>query len=166
VAGCQRQCAARAYCGVGRQGQTRDCDNGKPKGGYGHVAAYLASFDLSEFDAKAPPPKTAAFWAIVNANRSPEDAELADTLDLLGNPVAITLAKIQAAATAEFAEWLRERRNRKMIQHRLESCGYTAVRNEAASDGMWRADGKRQVIYAHARLPERDRLAAAKTLVG
>jgi hypothetical protein len=28
--------------------------------------------DLSGFDPKAPPPKTAAFWDIVNSNRTPE----------------------------------------------------------------------------------------------
>ena len=37
-------------------------------GGFEHVAAYLAELDLSAFDPKAPPPKTAAFWDIVNAN--------------------------------------------------------------------------------------------------
>ena len=36
---------------------------------------------ISAFDPKAPPPKTAAFWDIVDANRAPEDAELADVLD-------------------------------------------------------------------------------------
>jgi hypothetical protein len=51
------------------------------------VAAYLASLDISGFNPKAPPPKTPAFWAIV-ANRAPEDAELADVLDGLGNPNA------------------------------------------------------------------------------
>jgi hypothetical protein len=35
-------------------------------GGYGHVAAYLARIDLSGFDPKAPPPKTQAFWEIVD----------------------------------------------------------------------------------------------------
>ena len=48
------------------------------KGGIGHVAAYLAELDLSDFDPKAPPPKTPAFWDIVDASRAPEDAELAD----------------------------------------------------------------------------------------
>ena len=37
-------------------------------GGFEHVAAYLTELDLSAFDPKAPPPKTAAFWDIVNAN--------------------------------------------------------------------------------------------------
>ena len=56
---------------------------GYENGGFGHVAAYLAQRDLSNFDPKAPPPKTEAFWAIVDANRAPEDAELADVIDRL-----------------------------------------------------------------------------------
>ena len=35
--------------------------------GYRNVAAYLAQIDLSDFDPKAPPPNTPAFWAIVDA---------------------------------------------------------------------------------------------------
>lgn len=53
-------------------------------GGIGHVAAYLRTLDLSDFNAKAPPQKTPAFWDIVSANSTPEDAELADALDQLG----------------------------------------------------------------------------------
>ena len=55
-------------------------------GGFGHVAAYLAEFDLSGFDPKAPPPKTIAFWEIVEAGRAPEDAELEDILDTHRQP--------------------------------------------------------------------------------
>lgn len=40
-------------------------------GGDRHVAAYLDTLDLSDFDPKAPPPKTRAFWAIVDSNRPP-----------------------------------------------------------------------------------------------
>jgi Primase C terminal 2 (PriCT-2)/Family of unknown function (DUF5906) len=47
-------------------------------GGYGHVAAYLAELDISAFNAKAPPPKTKAFWDIVDASRAPEESEFAD----------------------------------------------------------------------------------------
>ena len=61
------------------------------EGGTRHVAAYLAELDISAFDPKAPPPKTPAFWDIVDANRAPEDAELADILDKLGKPDATTL---------------------------------------------------------------------------
>ena len=60
-------------------------------GGRGHVAAYLAGLDLSGFDPKAPPPKTPAFWDIVHISAAPEDAELADVIDKLGNPDALTI---------------------------------------------------------------------------
>jgi hypothetical protein len=63
-----------------------------------HVAAYLATLDISGFDPKAPPPKTAAFWQVVDANRAPEDAELADILDELGKPAAVTLPDVQKNA--------------------------------------------------------------------
>jgi hypothetical protein len=35
------------------------------EGGFGHVAAWLSRRDISAFNAKAPPPKTEAFWATV-----------------------------------------------------------------------------------------------------
>ena len=73
-----------------------------------HVAAYLAELDISAFDPKAPPPKTAAFWDIVDANRAPEDAELADVLDQLGNPDAVLLSQIVSWANEDFAYWLRD----------------------------------------------------------
>jgi hypothetical protein len=63
-------------------------------GGLRHVAALLKGYDISEFNSKAPPPKTPAFYEIVNANRAPEDNEFADALDALGNPKAVTLAMI------------------------------------------------------------------------
>ena len=69
-------------------------------GGFEHVAAYLAELDLSAFDPKAPPPKTAAFWDIVTCNSAPEDAELADVLDALGNPDAVTPNQLLAKARA------------------------------------------------------------------
>ncbi|MET4198753.1 primase-helicase family protein [Bradyrhizobium sp. LA6.12] len=134
-------------------------------GGFGHVAAYLAGLDLSGFDAKAPPPKTAAFWDIVDANRSPEDAELADVLDLIGNPDAVTLVRVQTAATGDFIAWIRDRRNRRQIPYRFEQCGYVPVRNPTAKDGLWVINGARQAVYAKALLSLRDQLAEAEKLV-
>ena len=134
-------------------------------GGNGHVAAYLASLDLTGFDPKAPPPKTAAFWAVVDANRAPEDAELADALDRLGNPDAVTLPEIIEVAAADFADWLRDRRNARRVPHRLEAAGYEAVRNEGTADGRWKVAGRNQVIYARRELSVRARIIAAEHLV-
>jgi Family of unknown function (DUF5906) len=134
------------------------CDHGGDR----HVAAYLAELDLTDFDPKAPPPKTAAFWDIVDSNRAPEDAELADVLDRMQNPKATTLmAIINNTQNESLLDWLRERKNRRTIPHRLEQCGYTPVRNDAAVDGLWKVSGKRQAIYAQAALSVRDRIAAA-----
>src|SRR5262249_49400191 len=128
------------------------------------IAEYLAAYDLSKFDPKAPPPLTAAFWQIVDASRAPEDAELADVLDSVGNPDAVTLSRVQNAASGTFQLWLTDRKNRRQIPHRFEQCGYVPVRNDAADDGLWKINDKRQVVYAKAKLALRDRLAAAAGL--
>jgi hypothetical protein len=160
-------------------------------GGFGHVAAYLAAYDLSGFYPKEPPPKTQAFWDIVDANRAPEDAELAGVIDALalkdkdgtpvpGSPVAFTLSAVLAKAEAltpldkrrdgqpvlgTFAHWLADRRNRRQIPHRFEQCGYSPVRNDGAKDGLWKVSGARQVIYALSSCSLHDRLAAAQLVV-
>jgi hypothetical protein len=135
-------------------------------GGFGHVAAYLTEFDLVDFDAKAPPPKTAAFWDIVNASSAPEDGELADVLDALGNPDALTLRQlIEHAIGTEAADWLTDRRNRRAVPHRMERCGYAPVRNPYADDGLWKFQDRRQVVYAKARLSLRDQIVAVRKLL-
>jgi hypothetical protein len=119
-------------------------------GGDRHVAAYLTSLDISDFDPKAPPPKTAAFWAIVDANQAPEEGELQDVLDKLGNPDAVTLSELIHATDyhGDFHQWLEDRKNRRIIPHRLEAAGYVRVRNEDRSTGMWVVGGVRQAVYA------------------
>ncbi len=136
-------------------------------GGFRHVAAYLRELDISSFDPKAPPPKTEAWHAIVDANRAPEDAELADALDRLGNPPATTVAEIAAVTAADgtFFDWINDRKNRRAIPHRLEQCGYVPVRNSDRQNGLWVVNGVRQVIYAREELSPRDRYAAAAELV-
>ena len=140
------------------------------RGGFGHVAAYLAELDLSGFDPKAPPPKTAAFWAIVDANRAPEDAELADVLDALDDKADTAADRRDAGpacrkAEREIHEWLGDRKNRRIIPHRLEQCGYVPVRNDTADDGLFVINSRRQVIYAKASLSIGDRLKAADNLI-
>jgi len=133
-------------------------------GGECHVAAYLTEFDLSSFNPKAPPPKTPAFWDIVDANRAPEDAELADVLEQMGSPNATTLIRITGAAKDEFHAWLTDRKNRRAIPHRMERCDYTPVRNDAAKDGLWKINGSRQAVYAKQALSIADRIRAAREL--
>jgi Family of unknown function (DUF5906) len=135
-------------------------------GGNAAVAHYLRHLDISAFNPKAPPPKTQAFWEIVDASRSPEDAELADALDVMGNPKAVTLAQIKNHTNcAEFSEWLADRKNSRKIPHRMEACGYRPVRNDGAKDGQWKIGNRRQVIYAKQDLNERERHVAAQDLM-
>jgi Primase C terminal 2 (PriCT-2)/Family of unknown function (DUF5906) len=138
-------------------------------GGIATVAAYLAAFDLAGWDPKAPPPKTEAFWDIVGANRAPEDAELADVLEQLGNPAAVTKKQMIGAAEtrwADIAAWLQDRRNARQVPHRMETVGYVSVRNEADQrDGLWKIDDNRCVIYALKTLSLKERLIAAAALV-
>jgi hypothetical protein len=135
-------------------------------GGYEHVHAYLAELDISKFNVKNPPTKTEAFWAIVDANRHPEDSELADVLDQLGNPDAVTLARIANMATGDFAAVILDRKNRRAMPHRLERCGYQQCRNPNAEDGLWRINGRRQAVYTRIELSPKDQFTAASRLVG
>jgi hypothetical protein len=137
-------------------------------GGDSHVAAYLMQLEITAFDIKAPPRKTTTFWEIVSTNQSPEDAELADVLDTLALPDAVTLETIRMGALErgdhELVLWLTDRKNRRAIPHRLEKCGYVPVRNDGAEDGMWKIAGKRQAMYAKKTLPLGEQLAAGRKL--
>lgn len=136
-------------------------------GGIENVAAYLATLDLSDFDPKAPPPKTEAFWHIVNSARSSEEGELADVLDEMHNPPALTLEMLTQYAKLhcmDVHEWLTERKHRRQIPHKLERVGYEPVRNEAAKDGLWKVNGRRAVVYAQRHLTTRDRIREAEKL--
>jgi hypothetical protein len=129
-------------------------------GGIGHVAAYLRELDISAFNPKAPPPKTTAWWDIVSSSRSPEDAELADILDEMNNPKVTTLAELIGRASEGFAQFLSDLRNRRKFAHRMESCGYEPLRNGDANDGLWKVNGKRQVIYAQKDLSTQEKHVA------
>jgi hypothetical protein len=128
-------------------------------GGIGHVAAYLAALDLSDFDAKAPPPKTEAFWRIVHANAAPEDAELSSLIDALGNPKVVTLASLAESARNRqafgLANFLTELKSRRSVAHRMQQQGYVPVRNQDSKDGLWSIGGKRQSVYAQRQLDYR-----------
>jgi hypothetical protein len=134
--------------------------------GYNHVAAYLAELDVTSFDPKAPPTKTNAFWDIVDANHAPEDAELADVLDEMGRPPAVTIWRIISNANGSFREYLEDRKNLKSIPHRLVQCGYSKIRNPDEEKGRWFIQGRRQVIYAQSTLSVSEQIQAAKRLIG
>lgn len=136
-------------------------------GGLGHVVAYLDSVDLTNFDPKADPPKTSAFWAMVNAGRAPEDADMADAIDRLGNPPAVTVDMVTNASAdnVKFLGWLRDQRNNRAIPHRFEAADYVPILNpDAKADGRWKVTGRRTPVYVRKALAESERITAAREL--
>jgi hypothetical protein len=73
---------------------------------------------------------------------------------------------IATVAGDSIREWIKDRKNRRIIPHRLENCGYEPVRNDdAKSDGQWRIGGKRQSGYARRELSLSEKLEAVRDLV-
>lgn len=137
-------------------------------GGTEHVVAYLRALNLSDFDAKAPPPKTPAFWNIVAAGEAPESGELRDVIERIGSPDAVTLGEVIESAMSmqmlSFADELRDRKALRTIPHKMERVGYIAARNPDAEDGKFRIGGKRTTVYARRTLTTADQIRAARKL--
>jgi Primase C terminal 1 (PriCT-1)/Family of unknown function (DUF5906) len=135
-------------------------------GGIGHVAAYLRTLELSGFNPKAPPPKTAAFWRIVHSNAAPEDAGLADILESLCRPNVLTLQELADAAKNrhmhEVADFLTSLKTRRMVQHRMKAVGYVVLTNQDAESGLWSIGGRRQTVYMQRGMSYRDGVAAMR----
>jgi hypothetical protein len=85
-------------------------------------------------------------------------------IELLGNPVAVTLAELTAKAGPDLYEWLRDRKNRRAIAHRLENCGYSAVHNPDAGDGRWRINESKHVVWARRGLHRAAQVKAVRDL--
>jgi hypothetical protein len=129
-----------------------------------HVAAYLGQYDLSNFDAEAPPVKTAAFWSIVNANRSAGESSLGDIIIRMEEPEILTTSDLDAGARAagehELCEWLREPKHRRHIPSMLGRAGYAPLANPNAGDGRWLMHGRKVSIYRSIKVDQARALAA------
>ena len=145
-------------------------------GGLENAAAYLATRDLTLFDAKAPPPKTDAWYEIVEAGKSGEDEDIGEALDAMdavgegdgiGRPDAITIETLRRAAgeKSDLSTWLVDPANSTKIKHRFDAAGYDAVRNPDNREGRWHVDGKKVMVYGRRGLKRRQQLAAAKALI-
>ena len=101
-------------------------------------------------------------------NTDLKSEQLQDLLDKLGNPDAVTLDQIIKAASGtsifDIANWLTDRKNRRIIPHWLGVAGYIPVRNKARGTGLWVVAGVRQVVYAKKALWLGERLKAVTAL--
>jgi hypothetical protein len=143
------------------------------RGGTEAVAAHLHSLDLTGFNPKAPPPRTQAFWEIVNAMRSEEESELADVIESLEHPDALTIPKLIARAHTlgprykPFAEFLQERKNSRLVAMNLEKARYRRFDNpNEATDGRWSIGGRRLPVYVRKNLTDRQAFQAIRALSG
>ena len=82
----------------------------------------------------------------------------------MGYPDALTIEHMKLRGDPELIEWLKDRKNRKAIPHRLEDCGYVRVHNPDSEQGLWFIGDKQQAVYAKSSLPLRDRIKAARGL--
>jgi hypothetical protein len=137
-----------------------------------HVTAFLDAYDLSKFDPKAEPPKTRAFWEIVDANRAAQDAELADIIDRIGSPPAVTIADItinapMGAAGDKVRDWFEDPKNQRIVPVKMGSCDYSPLRKPGRKDGYWLVGTDplkktRKVIYTRKNASLRDQIEAAE----
>jgi len=135
----------------------------------GSASIPARELDLTGFDPKAKPPRTEGFDALVAAAADPRDAPLVDLIEKMGRPAALTLGDVRAAGEAvalydqdgEMLATFTHAAKRKHASLLLAAVGYVPVSNRAAKDGLWKVDGKRQVIYGLAKSTPAGRVSAA-----
>lgn len=134
-------------------------------GGLEECAAYLMSRDVSRFNPKASPPRTAAFWAMCEAGETDETSDLADILD---GHAAVTLAQLTflAGTNRPLVEMLTDGKKGKAINRTLQDLGWIPVRNPNDKRGRWLVAGKRSIIYCRQSLSNDQRMAAVAQFMG
>ena len=112
------------------------------------------------FNPKAPPPRTQAFWEMVNAMRSEKESEMEDIIDSLDKPTALTISDLISRASTVgrhgFVDFLEERKNARVVGIRLEQCGYRRFANPNEKTGRWRVGGQRTGVYVAKELTDRE----------
>jgi hypothetical protein len=130
-------------------------------GGNDAVAHYLMNLPLDEAFPKAPPPKTAAWYEIVNAYANPDKSKLMDILDGLGNPPAVTVNEVGKAGK-DVLDWFGAS-ERNTVPAQFEDAGYSHQSNPTTKNGKWLVGTKRRAvtIYVKSKLTSDERVAAA-----
>jgi hypothetical protein len=136
-------------------------------GGIGHVAAYLRSLDVSEFQPKAYPPQTEWYLDAMNQSQPTEAGMVGTILDAIGRPDTVTIAELishaHTAVDSDAALWLGKRENRKFIHHCLVDNDYRTVHNLRRDDHLWKIGEKPQMVYAKSQLTEQQQQHAARS---
>jgi hypothetical protein len=140
-------------------------------GGAAAVAGHLRQRSLQDFDPKAPPLRTQAFYEIVDAMRTEEESEMADVIEALGDPDILTVSNLVGKARTlsmsnpryeTFVEFLKDGKNRRVVSIRLEECGYRRLANPSDKRGRWRLHSERTSVYLRKGLTDRQGFDAVK----
>lgn len=110
-------------------------------GGRENVAAYLMGADVSDFNPKALPFKTPAFYEMCNSGKSTEHHDLSDVIDMITDET-FSLDKVAATALAvmkdvELSRWLIMKSNYKKIERMLSEMNVVKHINPDSSNGKW-----------------------------
>jgi len=135
-------------------------------GGNEAVADYLLTVDISDFNPKAPPPRTTTWHTIAGMSQAHGTSEVANAIEKVSRKIAkeqgitlkdgepappvaaITIDMLKETGDPVIYDWLRDRSNTKAIGYRLRDCGYVRVENPNDGNGYWFIKGKKQVVYA------------------
>ena len=148
------------------------------KGRNEHVSALLRGWDISQFDAKAPPKKTDAWWQIVSASMANESSEISFALEEMGWPPIATMEQVIAASRkvsspledrlkvggSSLEEWASDRKNWKAIPRRFEESGYVRLLNRDRTDGRWRIGKNNVNVFAKMDISMAEQLLALADL--
>jgi hypothetical protein len=91
----------------------------------------------------------------------------------LGNPAVIdfsmlvvvgnhlrTVGDEMMSADTDIVAWMKDRKNARSLNRRIERAGYTAFRNEEAKDGRWKIDNKKYTFYTLANMSRNEKEVA------
>lgn len=106
------------------------------------VAAWLMKRDLSQFNPKAQPRKTAGWQAVANTWSEPEDA-LDAALNALGRPPVLFGLELADAIFDDREDVARLLQSPRKIGFRMHKAGYTTIGCPTAD--RWRFEGKRRI---------------------
>lgn len=148
--------------------------------GYEHVAAYLATLDLSDFNPKAPPPRTSGWREMVAAEVTADELELRALLDQLGTPgplpesdpewpdvISLDMLRDEIEHSGSVVvggntfgvgkfenlrDTLTNRKRLRFIPALLDSIGYRKIENPGRQDNRWKVGDKSVDLYGHFRL--------------
>lgn len=135
--------------------------------GNANVIAWLGARDLSKFDAKQPPLKTPAFYAMVDSHRPAEEPGLVDAIEKLGKPKVLTLQMLIGVVTnSDLRQRLKSLYEGKRNAFALSSVGYDRFPNPKNKQGLWKVDGQRAVVFVHSdKVPIEERVEVVREFV-